>query len=221
MNYIKIKSLIEKINRDKPDSFKLYTSDVLEWIWEAVRAIGAERFYIIDKVHVKVEDFMCVIPEYVVDIKSIYTSKGYPMIETRSRFEDTVLNNPQYYINGRNIVINSNDVELIIESKQYPVDINGNPLIPDNYTVIEAITSFVLFKLAKREWLRNDFSEAKYRAFEQDWLFNVGAAHTKLMIPTEDEMRGFAELHDISPGLNKELIQRKEEVPLLAVTPYV
>ncbi len=221
MSYIKIESLIEKINRDKPDSFKLEIADTLEWIWEAVRAIGAERFYIIEKVHVDIEDQMCYIPEHIIDIKSISTVEGKPMVEVRNRFEDTVLANPQYIINGRKLLIDSNIKELMIESKVYPTDENRKPLILNNYTVIEAISSYIMFKLAKREWLRNSLSGDKYASFEQDWLFNVSAAHTKLVIPTEDEMRGFAELHDISAGLNKEVWGGNPDSSVLLINPAV
>jgi len=205
MSYIKIESLIEKINRDKPDSFRLEMSDTVEWIWEAVRAVGTNKIYEREYIKIPIENNEGVIPRYVNKTRSVSSETGEPMIEVVSKFSESSLRGKKYFINGNQIIIDSSDKSVILESLVFPQDGKENPLIYDNYYFIEAVASYVIYKLAKREWIRNNLSIQVYRELEGEWLFNVAAAETKMLLPSMDEMRGLWELHDLSVSPEMEI----------------
>jgi len=203
MNYVEISRILEKINRDKPDTFKYNIADVYEWVWEAISFIGAEKAYGRTTLSIELDNNMCIVPSNISDVRTIYTYEGEAMIETRNRFETNVLNGYQYILNGRTLTTNYTGKAVNIEAFIFPTDEDNKPLVPDNVYVIEAVVSYVIYRLAKREWIKNNVAGQVYKDLEQGWLFHAEAAKNKLVMPTVDEMRELNELHDISSGVNK------------------
>jgi hypothetical protein len=178
---------------------------MLEWIWEAVRFIGTENIYLREYIKLAVSDNVLILPSYIQEIRTISLVDGTPLIETRNKFKENTLRNPQYIVNGRQIIFNNDASEVIIESLIFPTDEEGMPYIYDNVYFIEAITTYILYKLARREWIKNNLTTDKYREMEADWLFSVAAAVSKMQIPTIDGMRELMEIHDLSLGFDGEL----------------
>ena len=205
MNYIKIKSLIEKVNRDMPDTFKYNTSDVYEWIWEAIQNIGTYKVYEMEDIEMNIEKGIGTIPNYVQEIKSIFTSEGYPLVQTANRFSESTLNVYKYMINGNKIITTYTGDKLVLSVRKFPVDKDGLPLIMDEQVVIEAVVSFIIYKVAKKEWIKGKIRDGIYRELELDYLTNVKTAMTKMNIPSEDEMRGLMNYHELGVDLYSDL----------------
>lgn len=73
--------------------------------------------------------------------------------------------------------------------KAFPVDITtGLPVLPDDAIYLRGIISFIAERLAFKLMLQDLLSERKYEIIRQDYLFNVGAAQNKCIMPNAARM---------------------------------
>jgi len=175
---------------------KLNESEAKEWIWEAISKIGNEYSY--ERVNIEIElvGGNATLPRNLEKIKTISISDGRKMVETRDTLGAESMNVPTYFINNKVIQTNLTNETLSIEAMRIPTDSEGNPLIVDNVRVIEAVSSYVVERLGRRAYFSGAMSESMYRRLEADWLFNVQSANSALMMPSEDGMREFADIHN-------------------------
>lgn len=72
--------------------------------------------------------------------------------------------------------------------KQRVDEETGYPLIPDDYSVITAITMYITMKIMQRSWYlgREGYGD-KFQKAEQDWHWYCKQAKNKSIIPTTDD----------------------------------
>ena len=216
MNLIKISSLLEKIERERPDSFKINKADIIEWIGESLALIGSEKLHERVTYEVEITNKIGKLPNNIYKIFAVYEESGKPLTETRGRFaNNTLLNYRQYFINKGHIQLNYETTKIKVDSLNFYVDENGHPMILDNQYLMEALCSFVLYKSAKKEWIKNNLTTDKYREFEGDWEYYAAAIQSKLNTPTMDEMREFDALHNIGTEVVREGGSITEHIPVI------
>lgn len=71
--------------------------------------------------------------------------------------------------------------------KAFPVDNDNNPMIPDDFKVVRAVVAYIIKKVAKRMWLRDEINGQKLQKLEQEYSFAAGAARTNATIGSIDD----------------------------------
>lgn len=80
-------------------------------------------------------------------------------------------------------------VVLEISYKSLNVDFKtGEPLIPDDVKVINALVANIAYKIATRMFLRGQIQQYAYQTIEQEYLFNVASARSGTKILSPDRM---------------------------------
>lgn len=145
------------------------TTDIKEWIFEAVDKIGAPMQYIENEVELALEDHQAPLPDGLQIIDGIAyaetdNTKWQPMVKTTSVFKKPKeiqgkpikyrwKDDPEYFIKpdlgpgGWIVVPNRREGKLKIAYKSIALDDRGYPLIPDSSSYQEAIYWYVTMKL--------------------------------------------------------------------------
>ena len=100
---------------------------------------------------------------------------------------------PSYQINGGMILTNlCGNKTITLNYDSFPVDSEGNPMIPDDEVYIEAMLAYIGYRMGFELWMMDRLVEAKYRELEREWLFYVNSAKTKMLTPSLDEAQALA-----------------------------
>jgi hypothetical protein len=201
--YVSFNSILERVNRDKPENAVYKIADAKEWLWEAVKKIGGESSYIREVIELKIEEGKILIPSYVQGIRSIKGANGELIAQTYDSLDDDIYDVYKYIINGRYIFTNYAGDTLNVEVLKFPIDSSGNPLIENNVYVISAVQSYLIERIVRKMWLSGKIADKIYNALEREWLFYVRAASNSLSIPSMDNMEDWRILHNMIPGLNE------------------
>lgn len=120
---------------------------------------------------------------------------AYPYIsdaENTVDHYDTIIGpdtSSQYYtfkMQGNFIYFGFETGTVQMQYKAIPIDIvTGMPTIPDNVIYIRGIVSFIAERMAFKMMLKDMLSERKYEIIRQDYFFNVGAAKSICILPSD------------------------------------
>lgn len=126
---------------------------------------------------------------------SIYREKFSPVRLSNHNFlgslvchEDAGLYNScseEYTISGGNLIFSFKEGQIVLGYRRIATDDeSGAPLIPDEVSTIEAITSYVTYKYMARLWYlgREGYSDKMQKA-EADWFFYKNQAINKARLP--------------------------------------
>lgn len=210
--YISFNSILERVNRDKPEQATYKITDAKEWLWEAVKKIGGENSYTKSEITLKVEDGKALIPNYVQSIRNVRGTNGEIMAQTEDSLDDDIYNIHKYTINGRYLFTNYSAGNLVVQTLSFPVDELGNPKIENNVYVIAAVQSYLIERMARKMYMSGKIAERVYLMLEKEWLFYVKAASNSINIPSLDSMEDWRVLHNMIPGLNESYQVRQGEV---------
>jgi hypothetical protein len=78
--------------------------------------------------------------------------------------------------------------ELIVCYWGFPLDEEGNLLIPSDKKIVRAMASYIQYKIDYKLWRSGDINEKVYRDSEQTYLFDIGAADSFSKIPSNSRM---------------------------------
>ena len=81
---------------------------------------------------------------------------------------------------------------LILVYLGWPMDEDGNILIPSDQKIIRAITSFLQYKIDYRLWRNGDIADKVYQDSELKYLFDIGAAHAEAKLPSDGLMESIS-----------------------------
>ena len=111
-----------------------------------------------------------------------------PFIVADSKLKDTCTSDLTYTINGCYIFTNFEEGSLELVYKAFPMDADGQPLIPDNVKYIQAVKAYIAEKIAQKLFIQGklDGQKFNYLQRERDWY--LGAATTAGLMPTVDQM---------------------------------
>lgn len=129
-----------------------------------------------------------------------YLNSNYTVIELTSppakwnirRFIDTSINNLPtdltYIINNSQIFANFEEGYVEVSYLAFPTDLRGYPVVPDDAKYIKAVESYIIERLARREFINNRLAGDKYKLLEQEWLWYCGSAKNSILSRSIDEM---------------------------------
>lgn len=146
-------------NPDTVGEIEGSTSNVINLTWEAPSVV-----YIDGVQQEDTEAFLAQIPNYS------YVDEKYT-----------------YKINDGFLYTGFKDGYVEIAYKAFPVDNNNAPMIHDDAKVIRAVVNYIIKKVAKRMWLRDEISDRKLQKLEQEYSYAAAAARNNAMIGSIDD----------------------------------
>ncbi len=110
------------------------------------------------------------------------------LIATQAQLRDSFPTDLSYTINGCYIFTNYKEGSLEMAYKAFPMDEDGQPLIPDNVKYIQAVKAYIAEKIGQKLFLQGklDGQRFNYLQRERDWY--IGAATTAGLMPTVDQL---------------------------------
>lgn len=204
--YTTISRVLENIIRDTGFTNEINFSDAIEWAYRAMQFIGAPQIYIqkvtdgnVELGHPEplvVSNYRAELPcdmQSIIQIREYcnrqsMTTTSYNFAMSENLKEIGGMSTLQYTINDNYIFTNFKDGQLEVAYWAFPTDSEGYPAIPDDERYLKAIESYIIERIARKLWLQDKISDAKYKALEQDWLFYVRSAKSRAQMPSIDDM---------------------------------
>lgn len=201
--YVDVSYIIERVYRDNGFDLEIKYDEVVEWVWDVISLIGAPQAYIKKITNgetgmpdpIVISDYRGELP---VDLHHIVFARDFdtkmPMICTSSPFiqdtEQSYVNESQYSYNINNNYIftsfESGEVEMCYMA--FPTSNLGMPMIPDDIKFILAVQSYIAERIGFRLWMQEKLTRDRYEKLEQERLWYIGAAGTKAVMPSINEM---------------------------------
>jgi len=99
-------------------------------------------------------------------------------------------------IKGEILRFNFTDAIIAMSYMMLPIDDEGYPLIPNDYSHITAVTKYIVYKyLEKQYYFSNDIPINKYQFAKKEWEDYCGQAASASMIPSGvDSMENLAQM---------------------------
>ena len=211
--YRPIDSVIENILRDTDYYNEVDRYDMIEWAIRAMQLIGAPLVY--DKViaQLPIEDWKIGLPNDLItlvairdkDTKQTFIESTDLYIEYNSEYSDndeyekspldiegetakykgaTFI--PAYKVGAGCVFTNVEKGEVEMLYERLPVDENGCIMIPDEERYLMAVEAYITFKIDSKLHRRGVISKMIRDESEQNWLWYVNSAHSKIVTPGYD-----------------------------------
>lgn len=200
-NYLTIDQFMAELH----DRFRFVEQEldktrVKEWLYKAMGLIGVLSIYpnLNTEIQlVKDEDIKysyATMPAGVINIRGVIDENKVSLIYASALVGwDDQSTPPSYQINGSVILTNlCSDGMLTINYDSFPVNESGDPLIPDEVVYIEAMLAYIGYRIGYELWMSDRLSGPKYQYLEQEWLFYVNSAKTKMLMPGLDQYQSLA-----------------------------
>ena len=212
--YRPIDSVIENILRDTDYYNEIHKGDAVEWAIRAMQLIGAPLVYDRRIAILPIENWRVGLPNDLVtllavrdkDTKQTFIestdlfieyntehSEGEEYVQSpldpkgaRARDKGSVFI-PAYKVASGCIYTNVEEGEVEILYETFPSDENGCIIIPDEERYLMAIEAYIIFKIDNKLYRRGLLPKQIRDASEQDWLWYVESAHSKLVTPSYDQ----------------------------------
>jgi len=217
--FIKLERVVEKVKRDFPGGYELDPSDVIEWIGEAISAIGAYSAYETKETDgntsrghlppIAVSNYRAKLPcdlykLNAIDIITSYNEKKKLVISQTAAASSseiflpnagrTATENIRSEYKVRNGYIYFSNLEkgmLNISYEAFITDDRGWPMIPDDDRYVKALAAFIIERVGYRLMLMDSLTERKYDRLLADWLFYVNQAYAGSLLQNIDEAEAF------------------------------
>jgi hypothetical protein len=221
--HVDVSHIIERVYRDYGFDLEIKYDEVIEWIWDVISLIGAPTVFV-DKVTdggtnmpqpITITNYRGDLP---VDLHSVHLARDYdtkmPMIMKSSTYlrdtEQQYVRESQYTytLNESYIFTSFEEGEVELHYKAFPTNNLGMPLIPDDIKFVMATQAYIAERIGFRLWMQDHLVQQKYAKLEQERMWYIGAAQTRAVTPSIDEMEGMknrylrlrthTDLHDTS-----------------------
>jgi hypothetical protein len=200
--YKSISTVVENILRDTDYYNEINLSDAVEWAARAMELIGAPLVDTIVPTTLTIADFRATLPDAVKSVVAIrdnetkvslihsndsFITNRYEEIQDGDEVDEIIL--PQYAYNIVNgyIFFNKKDGDVDILYTTFPTDDNGCLLIPDVDRYMMAVEAYIIYKIDNKMYRRGILARNIRDESEQNWLWYVNSAFTKLATPNYDE----------------------------------
>jgi hypothetical protein len=114
-----------------------------------------------------------------------------PFIATQGQLRDTCTTDLTYTINGCYIFTNFKTGALELVYKAFPMDENGQPLIPDNVKYTQAIKAYIAEKIGQKMFMQGKLDGQRFGHLQKERDWYVGAATTSGLMPTIDQLESW------------------------------
>lgn len=196
-----IQYIVEKVFRDTGlvEGVDLY--DCIEWAAECMELIGAPQSYQ-EKVHcIDIAsgrgDLPCdlhLISQTRIKSENGYTPMRYATDNFRSKIHcddccDLSCNSHYtYHVSDDCIFVDFDEGTVEMAYMAFPTDENGWPTIPDDIKFVKAVEYYIREKIDYKLLRSGKIQPAVYDRTLQDQLWYIGAAQTRGVMPSVDEM---------------------------------
>jgi hypothetical protein len=206
--YKSIYTVIENILRDTDYYNEIKIEDATEWAARAMELIGAPLIKEESISTITVANYRASLPDEVISIKGVRDNEtGVPLIAATDEFitanyteslEDDdfgdgisfgnySIRTASYKVMNGYLFFNVKEGDIDILYTKFPTDDNGCLLIPAVDRYLMAIESYIIFKLDSKLYRRGVIAKNIKDESEQNWLWYVSSAHTKIVTPNYDE----------------------------------
>jgi hypothetical protein len=188
--YVSIFRVMEEVLQNEGYAHEFDWGDVLSWVGKALGLIAAPAIYSTKVTgqdpltpHIICSNYRGYLP---VDFVSILTDgvrdSDTKRIYVHSNNVSKNYGSPTYVIKENLIDISDENAILELAYTAFMIDEHGFPMVPDNERVIEAVRSFVTFRIDHKLWRKEKISERIYRDSEKEWLWYIGSAQNALRL---------------------------------------
>lgn len=184
-----------------------YRAIFTDWAYEATRSIGVSDVNL-KSTEITITSGLAPVPNDMAYPDEIALRKNgtdeyaYPMYDTSywqslPSTDQAYRYTENYYVNiqGTNFVVSSDVTgdgfnRLVLRYWAYPIDENGDPLIPEYY--IRAVTAYIEFMYTKRlrQRKRSEVPMSEVASYENRWLNMKRDAVVQRNQPTKPEIEG-------------------------------
>ncbi len=176
-NYVSINTVIEQLNREYIPGTHWNIEELKEWTYEALNKIDRRLSNIKATDEIEIQDGKAKIPSEVELIDKIYR------IHDDGSYEEILELLPNrdltitfYIINQGYIHVKFESGQLLLHYLTTPVDLEGNPMIPDNVYYKSAVLAFLQYKIGRRAYWAGKILQNQLIMLEQEWYFYNNAA---------------------------------------------
>jgi len=213
-------TVIAKVFRDLRPSRSDWTNDAIEWMGEALDAIGTPG-QLIDKARIlKTNSHRAPLPSdlYLIhnvrygygnkdhdisDLKledfTAFMEYGSPdlhpaLMEERNTNKGASTNtNETFLINGKYIQTSFESDYIAIFYKAFPLDDDGFPMLPDMYEFDQALYWYIVMKLMEGGF-EHPSKEIGWQVARQEWLRYCGQARAQANMPDISKAKHFRDM---------------------------
>ena len=164
LNYVKIDYIIEKINSGNIPGTYWNLDEIKEWIYDALSKINTSKTKIYSKIQIEIIDSKGIIPGYVETLLKVWDNQDRELLQP---FANNNITEGTYLINNGFIYVNYESGYVNIEYYSFPIDSEGNPLIPDDNYFISAIIAYIRFKLGERAFFQGKMMQNQFQYLER------------------------------------------------------
>jgi hypothetical protein len=188
--YVSINRIIEEVFSFEGYAHEVDWNDMISWTGKALALINAPALYI-SKItglhpltpHIVCTDYRGDLPldfvEVIVNGVRDSTSKE---IYSYSGNVNKNYGGPTYVIKDNHIDISQEEATLELAYTAFKTDDNGFPMIPDIERVIEAIRSYLTYRIDHKLWRQNKLDRTVYEESKTEYLWYIGSAQNALRI---------------------------------------
>lgn len=171
----------------------LQFESIIQYTLDFLNIVNFNELYIDQQTKVEVKDYKATLPSTMVRIDQVRTTNGLYLKPMHSTFNGD-LENPAYKIQGNVLYTNIKECDLEIAYKSMPIDDDGYPLVLDNIYFLSALEAFI-----KKEVFGMYFDQSKInlnvlQMAQQDYAFRVAQLHSKIALPSVDEMQAISNM---------------------------
>jgi len=200
--YKSINTVVENILRDTDYYNEINLSDVTEWAARAMELIGAPLVDTIVPTTLTIANFRATLPDAVKEVKAVrdsdtlvsmiisddqFITNRYEELAAGEDVDELALTQYSYKVVNGYMFFNKKEGDVDIIYTTFPMDDNGCLLIPDVDRYMMAIEAYIIFKIDNKLYRRGVISKNIRDESEQNWLWYVNSAFTKLTVPNYDE----------------------------------
>jgi len=195
-----IQFILEKVFRDTGLVEGVDLHDALEWAGEAIELIGSPQSLSEKTSCIEITngrgDLPCDL--HLVMQFRYKTENGYsPMSYATNNFHRHCSSSPDtkcehtvtYTLSDDCVFTNFDKGTVEVAYKGLPTDDNGWPTIPDDVKFVKAVEYYIREKIDYKLWRSGKLPQGVYEKTLQDQLWYLGAAQTRGVMPSVDEMK--------------------------------
>lgn len=198
-------NIIAGVYRDFKPSNSNWVFDAIEWIGDALQAIGCHSGYVQDSEKGEVEQYRCHLPchlDYLLFVE--YKGRRLPVRNTnyvlnqKCKLPDSI---EAYCSLAPNLLLTSFETGCItFHFEKLQLDVDGFPMIPDNYYVKESIKWYIISKMLGRGMKHQTFT---FKDAYSEWNRLLPMATNDSNFPSIEEMETFKNRwSSIHPSIN-------------------
>lgn len=180
-SYVGIDTIIERINSESIPNTYWNIDEVKEWIYTSLSFINSKTSNVKTSKIIEITDYKGLIPADVERVDRViyeYSQDNFKELHLILSTEE--INDNNYDENAGYIYVNFETGFLTLNYYTVPTDEEGKPLIPDEKYYIQAVVSFIKYKLGARAYWQGKILERQLQMLEQDWLFYLPAAQNNI-----------------------------------------